>query len=343
MRPRYCPALGQYRAAPGDQAVSRWGEHVKQYVLRRILTAVILVLAVAVIVRSILFILPGDPVQLVLGSDFPADPEAVQRIRTQLGLDRPLLAQLGEWISGLLKLDFGTSFRTQRSVAGILGEALPRSLILMGGGLLVGLLLGVPSGVLSAVNRNRLPDTIATGMATLGISTPEYVTGSLLILLFAFKLRWLPAAGYVAFADNPTGFFLRLVLPVVTVGFGKWAIITRMARSTMLDTLRRDYIRTARSKGISERRVVYRHALRNAWAPVIAVTGVELGGMLGRTVIVEFIFNWPGLSTTLLQAIRVRDYPVVQGVMLVISVFFILANLLTDLLYAKLDPRITYH
>ncbi|MDR7519733.1 MAG: ABC transporter permease [Armatimonadota bacterium] len=315
---------------------------MRAYVARRVVTALGLTVLVGILARSLIHLLPGDPVSLILGSETAVDPQVLRTVRAQLGLDRPVYAQVASWIGGLFRLDLGQAFSTGQPVIEIIAETLPRSLYIVVGGTLVGTLLGIPLGVIAALHRNRPLDWIASGIAALGISTPVFVVGTLLVLIFGVELRWFPASGYVGFSEDPSAFFRRLTLPVTTLGFGMLALIERMTRSTMLEVLGQDYVRTARSKGLDRRRVVYRHALANALVPVVALVGVELGTLLGRTVLVEYIFNWPGMATMLLRAVRFRDYAVAQGIVLVISLIFIFVNLLADLLYALLDPRIRY-
>lgn len=312
------------------------------YIVRRLAIAVLLVLIIAVGIRLMLHVLPGDPAYLILGAEIAPDPEQIAAIRAELGLDKPVHVQLGDWLNGLIHLDLGNSLRDRRPVVQIIREALPRTFAIVFGGALFGVILGIPFGIIAATHRNSYLDWLFVTGATLGISTPVFVIGTLLVLVLAVQLRWFPASGYIPFTDDPKAFMIRLTLPVFSIGILMCAIVTRMTRSTMLEVLSQDYIRTGRAKGLRERGIVYRHALRNALIPVAAIVGVETGTMLGRTVLVEYIFAWPGISTILLKATEYRDYPLVQGVMLTIAVLFVLINLLTDLTYAWLDPRIKY-
>jgi peptide/nickel transport system permease protein len=312
------------------------------YVVRRIGVAVVLLAAVAALTRLILHLLPGDPVVVLVGIERAQDPEVVEAIKASLGLDKPVYLQILLWLGGLLRLDLGQTLSTGQPVLDLIRDTLPRSLYIVVGGTLAGVSLGIPLGVVAALNRNRSPDWVASSVAALGISTPVFVVGTLLVLLFGVQLRWFPASGYVGLSEDPSAFFRRLTLPVATLGFGVLALVTRMTRSTMLEVLNQDYVRTARSKGLRERRVVYRHALRNALVPVVALVGVELGTLLGRTVLVEYIFNWPGMASLLLRAIKLRDYVLAQGIVVVISFVFIFVNLVADLVYGLLNPRIRY-
>jgi peptide/nickel transport system permease protein len=315
---------------------------MRVYVVRRVFAALGLTVLVSILARSLIHFLPGDPVSLILGSETAVDPQVLRTVKAQLGLDRPLYVQVVSWVGGLFRLDLGQALSTGQPVRDVIAETLPRSLYIVVGGTLAGTLLGVPLGAIAALHRNRPLDWLASSVAALGISTPVFVVGTLLVLFFGVQLRWFPASGYVGLFEDPSAFLRRLTLPVATLGFGMLALVGRMTRSTMLEVLGQDYVRTARAKGLNRRRVVYRHALANALVPVVALVGVELGTLLGRTVLVEFIFNWPGMATMLLRAVRFRDYALAQGIVLVISLVFIIVNLLADLLYALLDPRIRY-
>ena len=312
------------------------------YIIRRLCVAVVLVLAVGVLTRLVLHLLPGDPVVVLAGIERAQDPEVVKAIRASLGLDKPIYVQIAVWVWRLFRLDLGNTLATQQPVVDVIRDTLPRSLYIVAGGAMTGVLVGIPLGVTASLNRNRWLDWITSSVAALGISTPVFVVGTLLVLLLGVKLRWFPTSGYVDFSEDPGDFLRRLTLPVATLGFGMMAFVTRMTRSTMLEVMNQDYVRTARSKGLMESRVVYKHALRNALVPVVSLVGVELGTLLGRTVVVEYIFNWPGLGTMLLWAISLRDYMLAQGIVVIISVLFILINLLTDLAYGYLNPRIRY-
>jgi peptide/nickel transport system permease protein len=312
------------------------------YIVRRLVIAIVLALIIGVGIRLMLYVLPGDPAYLILGAEIAPDPAVIAAIRAELGLDKPIHVQLGNWLYNLIHLNLGNSLRDGRPVFQIIREALPRTLIIVIGGVIFGTLVGIPFGIIAATHRNSYLDWLFVTGATLGISTPVFVIGTLLILVLAVQLRWFPASGYIPFTEDPLAFLIHLTLPVFSLGVMMSAIVTRMTRSTMLEVLNQDYIQTGRAKGARERDIVYRHALRNALIPVVTIVGVELGTMLGRTVLIEYLFAWPGLSTVLLRATRFRDYPVVQGTMLTIAILFILINLITDLVYAWIDPRIRY-
>ena len=310
------------------------------FIVRRLLQAAVLVFLVASLVAVLVHLLPGDPAYVILGDQ--ASPERVAAVRTRLGLDRPLWEQYVGWLSRAAHGDLGTSLISGRPITEDLGKRLPRTIELIVTSLVLAVLLGIPAGIVAARFRNRPPDVAVSLVSLVGISTPVFVSGTLLLLVFGVKLRVIPATGYVSFGDSPGGHLQRLVLPAVTLAVLEAAIILRMTRSSLLEVLGEDYVRTARAKGLSGRTVLYRHALRNALIPVVTVIGVEAGSLLGGTVLVEYIFNWPGISSYLIAAIGQRDYPVVQAIILVVSALFVLINLVTDVVYAVIDPRIKY-
>lgn len=312
------------------------------YLLRRTLVAVGLLYVVATLIFSFIHLVPGDPALILLsggGSSVP-DPSAVAALRHQLGLDLPLSTQYRDYLARLARLDLGRSLQDQHPVARDIAERLPRTLELVVVAVALGAALGIPLGVLAAANRNRWADLLASAVASGGISIPVFVVGTLLVLLFAVKLRWLPAGGYAEITADPWAHLRQALLPSVTIAFGLMAVVARMTRSSMLEALGQDFVRTARAKGLAEGHVLARHVLRNALIPVLTLVGLQLGTLLGGTVLVEYVFNWPGLSSLLVTAVERRDYPEVQGIVLVISALFILLNLLVDLTYGVLDPRI---
>mgnify|MGYP001770929953 FL=1 len=311
------------------------------YVLRRLAQSAVLIFAVAILVAVLVRLIPGDPVQVLLGEG-QATPERVRLLREQLGLEKPVHVQYLEWLGRLVRGDLGVSLISRRAIGPDLLQRLPRTLELTVAATLLALAVGLPAGILAAVNRNGPVDLAVSVLALLGLSAPVFVLGTLLVLVFGLYLRVFPATGFVDLTQDPWGHVSRLLLPAATLAAAMAGVIARMARSAMLEVLAEDYLRTARAKGLTERAVVFGHALPNALIPVVAVVGVQMGSLLGGSVIVEYIFNWPGLSTYLLQGIAQRDYPVVQAVVLVVSALFILLNLLTDLSYGLLDPRIRY-
>ena len=301
-----------------------------QFILSRIGSAVLVVFGVCTLVFLLIHLVPGDPVEAMLGeSARPADRQA---LRETLGLDRPLAEQYVRYLAGLARLDLGQSFQFQRPVADLLAERIPPTLELAGAALALALALAVPLGVLAARNRGGVLDSGAMGFSLLGISIPNFWLGPLLILVFSLWLGWTPVSG----RDGP----VSLILPAVTLGTGLAAILARMVRSSVLEVLEEDYVRTAWAKGLSEAAVMWRHALRNAWLPVLTLVGLQLGGLLGGAVITETVFAWPGVGSLLVEAIQNRDYPVVQAAVLLVSLAYVLVNTLTDLIYAWVDPRI---
>lgn len=316
---------------------------MQQYILRRVGLALVLVFVVTTIVFSILRLMPGDPVLLILSSETSQpDPEAVAAVRQKLGLDQPIWRQYINWWAGLVRGDLGNSLFDGVPVAEDILKRLPRTLEIIVAGLLLGIIFGIPLGIVGAVYNQRWPDYLVSIVATLGISSPVYVLGTLLVLVFGLYIPWFPASGYVSFAEAPWEHFRKLTLPAIAIATGQAAIIARMTRSSTLEVLGQDYIRSARSKGLREQVILYRHALANSLIPVVTVIGVSAGALLGGTVLVEFIFNWPGLSTLLMEGIYRRDYPIVQGILIVTSTLFIFLNLIVDLIYGFLDPRIRY-
>lgn len=300
------------------------------YLLRRLAAALGVVLGVALLTTLLIHLVPGDPVELMLGEAASAGDRAV--LRARLGLDQPLPRQLLSQATRLARLDLGESLYSRRPVSGIIAERLPATLELAIAALAGAALLALPLGVLAAHFRGRLADSVAMGVALLGLSVPSFWLGPLLILLFSVGLGWTPVSGREGFAS--------LILPALTLGTGMAAILARMLRSSLLDTLCEDYIRTARAKGLGTGAVLRRHALRNAALPVVTVFGMQAGALLAGAVITETVFAWPGIGSLLVEAIQRRDFPVVQGCVLLISTTYVLVNAGTDLAYAWLDPRV---
>jgi peptide/nickel transport system permease protein len=312
-----------------------------RYVIRRLLQAALMIFIVATLVSVFIHLLPGDPAYTILGEE-RATEERVDAIREQLGLNRPIYEQYVDWLGGVVRGDLGNSLISGRPIRTDLQLRIPRTFELGGVAVLISVLVGIPLGVLAARYRNGPVDLLATSFAILGLSVPVFVVGPLLVLLLSVKTDILPASGYVSFSEDPVEHLKRLALPAVTLGVLSSATIIRMTRSSMLEVLGEDYVRSARSRGLGERSVLFTHALRNALIPVVTIIGLQMGTLLGSSVLVEYIFNWPGVSTFLIDGINRRDYPIVQAVILVIAVTFILLNLLTDLIYAWIDPRIKY-
>ncbi|TVQ87995.1 MAG: ABC transporter permease [Chromatiaceae bacterium] len=296
----------------------------------RVGAALVVMFGVSTLVFLLLHLIPGDPVDAMLGETARAADR--EELRQALGLHLPVYAQYQRYLGGLLRLDLGQSLRDQRPVAALLAERLPATALLAVAALSVALLLALPLGVLAARHRGRALDGAAMSFSLLGISLPNFWLGPLLILVFSLWLGWTPVSGN----DGP----VSLILPALTLGTGLAAILARMVRASVLEVLNEDYVRTARAKGLSEVQVLRHHALRNAWLPVLTLVGLQLGGLLGGAVITETVFAWPGIGSLTVEAIQARDYPVVQGCVLLISLITVLINTLTDLLYARIDPRI---
>lgn len=313
------------------------------YLLRRLGLSLVLLLVVATILFLSIHLLPGDPALLILGGDAAQPtPEQIARVRARLGLDRPLAIQYAGWLGGVLRGDLGTSLLDDRPVAVDLRNRLPRTLQLIVPATLLSAAAGIPLGVFAARRRGRLADPVASAAALAGFSMPVFVVGMLLVLGFSITLGWLPPAGYVPFGEDPGGFLRHLILPVLALSAAPIATTMRMTRSSYLEHAGQDYARTARAKGLGDDAVAWRHVLRNALLPVTSAVGLQVGSMFAGAVLVEYIFSWPGLNTLLLSSLSTRDYPVIQGVVLLGAVLFVTVNLLTDLCYAVLNPRIRF-
>lgn len=297
---------------------------------RRILILIPTVIGVVTLVFVLIHLIPGDPVELMLGET--ASTADLEQLRTELGLDRPLREQYGSFLQGLLRGDLGRSFFYRKPVRQVLLEKLPATLELAAVAMTLAVFIALPLGIVAAVRKDSLSDRLAMLASLVGISMPNFWLGPLLIILFSLKLGWLPVSGRVGPGS--------IILPAVTLGTALAALLSRMTRSAMLDVLEEDYLRTARAKGLTEGVVVAKHALRNALIPVLTIIGLQFGALLSGAVITENVFAWPGLGTLLIQAIHARDYPLIQGCVLVISLGYVAANFLTDVLYALSDPRV---
>lgn len=310
------------------------------YVIRRLVQVVPVLLFASVVVFLMVYLVPGDPVLAVLGGE--ARPEQVEAMRKQMGLDRPLAVQYGRWLGRVAQGDLGVSFINSYPVWSLIGLKLPATLALAAGALTVALLISLPLGILAAVRQGSWVDRLAIGFTALGLSVPTFWLGVLLVLLFSLRLQWLPASGYVPLFTRPALSLQHLLMPSVTLGIAIAAILTRFVRTAMLEVIRQDYVRTARAKGLPEGRVVIRHALKNAFIPVLTVIALQVGNLLGGAVITESIFDYPGVGQLILYAVTTKDYTVVQGTLLLLVFAFVLINLLTDVAYAILDPRVRY-
>jgi len=300
------------------------------YLVSRFLNALWVLFGVTTLVFFLIHWVPGDPVAVMLGeSASAADTEA---LRHALGLDRPLPEQWLGFLTGVLSLDLGTSLYYHEPVFTLVTERLGATLELSAWAFLVAMVVALPLGLLAAARKGSAWDSTAMGFSLLGVSIPNFWLGPLLVMAFSLGLGWFPVSGREG--------VLSVVLPAITLGTGLAAVLSRMVRSSLLEVLGEDFIRTARAKGLAPRQVLVRHALRNAWLPVLTLLGMQLGALLGGAVVTEMVFNWPGVGALLVESIQRRDYPVVQGCVLLISLSYVLVNLVTDLLYVKADPRI---
>jgi len=300
------------------------------YAIRRLLLTIPVLLGVATLVFALIHLVPGDPAEAMLGDSAP--PADLAELRTKLGLDKPLLAQYGVYVTGLVRGNLGTSFRYNTPVAREIGQRLGRTAQLAAAAMAVAVLIALPLGVLGALYRGRWIDQLATTVSLFGVAMPNFWLGPLLAIIFAVYLGWLPVSG--------TGTLRHLVLPAITLGGALAALLARMTRATLIDELRELYVLAARARGVSRGRAVVSHALRNSLIPVVTIIGLQLGAVLTGTIITETIFAWPGVGRLLIQAISFRDYPLVQGCILFIAVTYVAMNLLVDLAYGWLDPRI---
>ena len=302
------------------------------FIVRRLLLTLPVVWIVVTLVFGLIHMVPGDPVAQMLGEG--ASVGEVEHLRHDLGLDRPVLDQYRTYMLGVLHGDLGHSFRNQEAVTTSIWTRYPATIELAIASTIFSIILAVPFGVVSAVRKGRAADRFIGFLSLLGVSLPNFALGPILILFFSIALGLLPVSG--------RGGFLNLILPAVTLGGGLAAVTTRMVRGSMLEEIRQDYVRTARAKGLNERRVLFGHALRNGLIPVITVLGLQVGTLLTGAIITETIFSWPGLGRLTIQAINARDYPLVQGCFLTIALTYIFINLATDVLYSVVDPRIRY-
>ncbi len=329
-------------------------------IIERILIMIPIVIGVAVIVFLFMRLMPGDPVDIMMGQGGAVSAGEMAQLREEFNLDKPLIVQLGIFLGDLVQGDLGNSYVQRRPVVEIIGQRLPATFELALGGLIVSLVIAFPIGIISAVKQNTWLDRLSMGGAFMGISMPGFWLGIVLLLLFSVQLQWLPVQGrldHSMYLEEVTGLYVldslltgnrealassirHLVLPSITLGVPMAAVVARVLRSSMLETLRADYVTLARAKGASENKVVLRHALRNALIPTITVVGLQIGVLLGGNMIVETVFSWPGLGRTVVSAIFERDFPLVQGAVMVYAFIYVLTNLIVDIVYTYLDPKI---
>jgi peptide/nickel transport system permease protein len=314
---------------------------VTRYIIRRLIHSVIIIWGVATLVFFLLRAIPGDPVLNMLGPEYT--PEAAEALRHKLGLDENVFVQYVRWVGDIVRGDLGTSITGVESVSGAIASGLPKTMSISIVAFIISLLIAVPAGILSALKRNTPIDFLVSIFAFLGVSMPSFWFGIILILVFAVNLGWLPSLGYRSLSeDGFVTWFKHLLLPALAIGPGYAAILTRFIRAGLLEAMSSDYIRTARAKGLSERRVVISHGLRNSMIPVVTIAGIQVALLLSGTVIIETVFSIRGIGRLLVGAIFDKDYPMVQGAILVVALIFVMANLIVDILYTFLDPRIKY-
>jgi len=310
------------------------------YLIKKIFILLVTLLLVSAVIFAVLMVIPSDPAQIVLG--IHATPETLQALRHKMGLDQPVIVQYVTYIKNLITGDLGRSITYDVSISSLIFSRLQVTVPLAILSMSFAMLLSIPIGIYSALHRNRMGDYGVMVFSQIGLAVPAFWAGILLILLFAVTLHWLPAGGFQNWLTDPARALMSLLLPALSLGFVRAAVLTRMTRSSMLEVLGEDYIRTARSKGLSKRRVVYKHAFRNAIIPVITIIGLQAGDLLAGAIIVENVFHLPGVGRLVFEAIGQRDLPVIQGVVLFIAALIVVINFLIDVAYRYLDPRIRY-
>lgn len=311
-----------------------------RYVVRRLAQSAAVLAGVSILVFAVIHLVPGDPIRVALGTRF--DQATYDALLERSGLDQPLVTQYFSWLGSAVRGDLGVSFRTGQPVTEVILERLPATASLAVAAILVALLIAVPLGTVSALRPRTVVDWFATVASQAGISVPDFWMGIMFILIFAGTLGWLPTGGYVGLTDDPLEWARRLIMPAVTIGVVSGSIMTRFVRSSVLEALGQEHVQAARAKGMRARDVLTWHVLRNALIPLVTVGGIQLAYLLSGVVVIEIVFRWPGLGQLALQAVQQRDYPVLQGAVLLFAVVFLVVNLVVDLLYARLDPRIAY-
>jgi peptide/nickel transport system permease protein len=309
-----------------------------EFLVRRAVISVVTLLVISLIVFTGVRMIPGDPARVLAGTD--ADAAGLAEIREKYGLDAPIAVQYARWLGLAVRGDLGESIRTRQAVTATVTAKLPITLELACLSLLVAVALAVPAGVVAAVRRNSVWDVLASGVSLCGVSIPNFWLGIMLILLVSVRLGWLPASGFVPLADDPLGNLRRMVMPALVLGAGLAAVLMRQTRNAMIEVLSADFVRTARAKGLGQPAVVVRHALRNGLIPVVTILGLQMGALMSGAVVTEQIFVLPGFGRLIVEAVFTRDYPVVQGVVLLTASSYVLINLLVDLSYSVLNPRI---
>ena len=314
---------------------------MKAFLIRRILQTLITLFVVSLISFTLSMVLPGDPSLAIVGSE-GASEEMIKSVRQELGLDQPIVVQYFKWLGALVSGDFGISIRTRAHVLTLFGQRLPMTLELLALGILFALLIAVPMGIFSALRPNTWVDTAGTVIAVSGVAMPQFFLGMVLILVFSIWLGWLPSSGYVSPADNLLANLKGMILPAISLGSVVAAEIMRQLRSSMLEVLNEEYVQTARAKGVPEFQVIIRHALRNALIPVVTLLGMRIGRLIGGIVIIEVVFSLPGIGRLLMNAVLFNDFPVLQTGVLLVALAVTFLNLLADVSYSLLDPRIRH-
>ncbi len=311
---------------------------IVKFLARRLAYSAVVLVGVVIVVFTLVHLVPGDPVRIALGTRYT--PQAYDALRTASGLDQPLLTQFFQYLGRAVTGDLGVSFRNGAPVTEVLLERLPATVSLALVGIALALLIALPAGTWAALHEGRASDALVRVTSQFGVSVPDFWLGILLISLFSTTLGWLPTSGYRPLLEDPAGWLRHIILPGLTVGVVAAAIMTRYIRSAVLEVAAMGYVRTARSKGLPPRTVTLRHTVRNALVPILTITGIQLGTILGGVIVVEVVFAWPGIGRLVYTSVAARDYPVIQGAVLLIAVLFLAINLLVDLLYAIVDPRI---
>lgn len=314
-------------------------DRVTGLIIRRLFQLVILLFGISFIVFMSMHVAPGDPATIIAGPT--ASASDLEAIRVDMGLDRPVLVQYFDYLGGILHGDFGYSFQTSQSVTNAILTRLPNTIKLAFASMVVAIIIGIIAGIISAIRQNSWIDVSSTTFALGGVSIPNFWMGTMLILIFAVNLQWLPVGGIGAPIYTIEG-IKQLILPAITLGTASAALIARMTRSSMLEVIKSDYIRTAKAKGVKQRSVIWIHALRNALIPVVTIIGINFGALLGGTIITEQVFAINGIGRLMIDAIAARDFPIVQGTVLLIATIFVVVNLIVDIVYALIDPRISY-
>jgi peptide/nickel transport system permease protein len=313
---------------------------VKAYIVRRLLLFMPTLFAVSVVVFAFIHFVPGNPAAMIVGAD--ASPEAVERVAEALGLNDPIHVQYLSWVSSAVRGDLGRSYMLDTEVTTLLISRLPVTGSLTVMAFFIAIIVGLPAGILAAIRQGTWIDSTVMFGALLGLSVPNFWLGLNLIILFAVILGWLPSGGYVSWSHDPLSAFKALLMPAFALGFSAAAVVARMTRSTVLEVMRLDYIQTARSKGVAEKLVIFRHALRNAMIPIVTVLGVVVGSLLNGSVVTETVFTLPGIGRLVVNAVARRDFPVLQGGILFVTVVYLTVNLVVDIIYTWIDPRIRY-